>query len=580
MARSRLFRCFSAWRKKPLQTAIGISFVLQLPLIVTARYRLSYDAYVHIFFADHYRHDWWSLWEPRWYAGFPVNSSPPLAHQLVALLSFPFGVEAAFAIVLLAVLVALPVGVFAFARVFVPPDAAGYAAVMAAALPSVYLAAHAFGQLPTLMGLLFALLGFASLAEYLRNGRILDGALTAALVAVTAAAHHGTLLLLPWGAAAVALHLALNRRVGLRPLIVRLAIFGLSAGAAALIVIWPFWQWGLGETMQTPIDHLSRHNFLLDPRAALMFFWPVYGPLALLIPWAVWQVRKRELLALEVLFVGLFILGLGGTTPLPRWLYGSGWAWLTYDRFALWASVALLPLAGIVLTTKDTKGHEGQKLATRKEKRDFVLFVRNFASLVFQKNLSLSITLGLMSITAAVASLLPTILPTQPKALDLQPVASFLTASRAEWRYLTFGFGDQMARLSLLTTATTIDGSYHTARTIPELRVSGIGQIDSAYWNPLGVEALGAIIERSSSYGVRWAFVNHPAYAPLLARHGWTALATLSNGVEVWENPRAMNPPLDADPARPSLLASVSWGLLPLLSLAAAGLLTWKGRDG
>ena len=47
--------------------------------------------------------------------------------------------------------------------------------------------------------------------------------------------------------------------------------------------------------------------------------------------------------------------------------------------------------------------------------------------------------------------------------------------------------GDQFAYLNLLTKATTIDGSYHTARTLPELRESGVGQVDTSYWALNGI---------------------------------------------------------------------------------------------
>ena len=87
----------------------------------------------------------------------------------------------------------------------------------------------------------------------------------------------------------------------------------------------------------------------------------------------------------------------------------------------------------------------------------------------------------------------------------MQPIVNFLEAEdHYYWRYLTFGFGDQFAYLSLLTNKTaTMDGSYHTARTIPELRQSGIGQIDTAYWALKGIPAIGPILRASGQYGVR-----------------------------------------------------------------------------
>ena len=115
---------------------------------------------------------------------------------------------------------------------------------------------------------------------------------------------------------------------------------------------------------------------------------------------------------------------------------------------------------------------------------------------------------------------------------------------RSQWRYLTFGFGDQFAYLNLLTKATTIDGSYHTARTIPELRESGIGQVDTVYWALKGIPAIVPILQVSGEYGVRWGFVN-PAtlrrfgtmggihrneLVPVLEQLGWIKLKPLITG--------------------------------------------------
>src|SRR5512134_1560386 len=151
-----------------------------------------------MFFGDHYRMDWWSLWDERWYAGFFVNSYPPLVHQLIGALSHLIGLDAAFALILWVVVTLLPLAVYSFARVFVGKTSAGYAALGAAFLPSVYLTAHIFGQLPTLAGTVTALFGMAALNQYLRDGDRLNGVLAVSLMSTVMAFHHATLLLLPW----------------------------------------------------------------------------------------------------------------------------------------------------------------------------------------------------------------------------------------------------------------------------------------------------------------------------------------------------------------------------------------------
>ncbi len=542
--------------------AVLLAFTLHGIFILGARYRLSYDAYTHMLFADHYLHSWWSLWDPRWYAGFQVNSYPPLVHQLIALLGHLIGVDAGYAVISWVVLAAYPLAVYAFARLFVGQAPAEYSALGAALLPSIYLTAYTFGQLPTLTGTLLALFCAAALAEYLKTGRRLSGALAVMLAATMMSAHHATLLFLPWLVLAVGLQVLLNQQARWQTWLPRLLIFGLLAGLASLLVIWPFWQWGQHQAMQTPIDHATRHNYLTDTSAAFLFFWSIYGPMVAILPFALWKLFNRQFFPLSLTFGFLFILGLGGTTPLPRWLFGAGWAWLTYDRFAFWATLLLLPFLGLALARL---GQDGPFLRILKSPwKEKLAQIYAYISCNWLLGLALVILAGFSTLVGNY----PTLLPTQPKAVEMQPIVNFLAqGGRSQWRYLTFGFGDQFAYLNRLTSATTIDGSYHTARTLPELRTSGIGSIDSTFWLKGGFAALDPVLQSAGKYGVRWGFVDNRLYVPILIHNGWIERATLSDGVQVWENPKAILPAAASPPAADPL-ASFSWGALPLLAFA------------
>lgn len=519
--------------------AVFFSFLFHGVLILTARYRLSYDAYVHMFFGDHYRMDWWSLWDTRWYTGFFVNSYPPLVHQLIGGLSHLVGIDAAFAMILWMTVTLLPLAVYSFARIFIGKAASGYAALGAAFLPSVYLTAHIFGQLPTLAATVTALFSMAALNQYLGDGNRLNGVLTISLLSTVMAFHHATLLLLPWLVLAITARWFIAKQVNWQTLTLRLCTIGLFSIIAMFVVIWPFWKWGNTQAMQTPIDHASRHNFFRDPLAPLLFFLPMYGPLAILIPSAIALARNRQLLGLGFAFCMLFLLGLGDTTPLPRIFFGKGWEWLTYDRFAFWASLTLLPFFGMIM------------ILLRRQRS------RGTRTKIFLTLATTSLVVGLVTV----------FVPLQPGAVDMRQIVGFLKqADHSNWRYVTFGFGDQLALLSTLTTATTIDGSYHTARTLPELRTSGIGQIDTAFWLPNGLSALDPILQDSGEHGVRWGFVNVSKYVPVLERNGWIKIKTLKGGVQVWENPSATAPEFSKQPPISSL-ASFSWGTFPILSL-------------
>lgn len=564
-----------------VRLALCIAFLCHGLFILTARYRLSYDAYTHMLFANHYAENWFSLWETRWYTGFTVVSYPPLIHQIIALFIPILGFDRAFAVILWTVTTLYPLGIYAFSRIFMGKSAASYAALASAILLPIYVVAHIFGQLPFLAGTLLSLFGAASLDRYLRQGGIHNLLLTVCLITTTMAAHHATLLLQPFLVFAVlfnrGIRFALRARaptatamdVGVRPrdlqmdvgpslvsmspssLLLRFALFLIPTMIASIIVIWPFWQWGLHQTMQTPIDHPSRHNFFSDPLAHAIFFWPLYGPLVVIIPllFSKWTLR---FLGLIISFIILFLLGLGGTTALPRLLFGDAWEWLTYDRFAFWACLTLTPFFGILFIRlkRRMKGHimAGQMPVT------------------FRRNIFSALTLSIFAVTSLGAWLTPLFFPVQPESIDMQPIITFLkNGDRSQWRYLTFGFGDQFAYLNLLTKATTIDGSYHTARTLPELRESGIGQVDTVYWALKGIPAIRPILQNSGEHGVRWGFVNRRDFVPELKKNGWIFVKYLRNGIQVWENPEATLP----EPSEPSFMPAItsfSWGMFPMLA--------------
>ncbi|GBD09931.1 hypothetical protein HRbin22_02193 [Candidatus Thermoflexus japonica] len=530
--------------KRASRKLLIFSLVVAWPLVASARYRRSYDAWTHMFFADHYRRGWWELWEPRWYGGFPVVAYPPLIHQLIALVSFPLGVEIAWALVLLSTLVALPFAFRAFARHIVGPRTAQQAAFLIPLLPSVHLTAHTFGQLPTLFGLMALLWGLAALGDFLKSGQWKDGLRGGLWFATAAAAHHGTILVMPWAVAAMALRSLEAREASLAPVLSRLILWAPATLLGIGIVIWPFWQWGIQQTMQHPIDHASRHSFLHDPIAAGLFLWPMYGPMLLALPFLFPHLLRRRRRSIGGLFALCFLMGMGGTTPLPRWVYGAGWEWLTYDRFALWATIWLTPFLG----AWSPAAH------------------RRFQRSPLMKRAGVA----LLAATALYAGQIASLWPTQPPLLDLRPMIAFLNQENVRsWRYVTFGLGDQMARLSIEVQAETIDGNYHTAREWTALRESGLGSLDAAYWLPDGMARLERVMPALGKVGVRWALVNHPAYIPILIRHGWRLHRILANGVEIWENPGALPPPSPAvRPIHP--LASLSWGLLPGLTLVGA----------
>jgi hypothetical protein len=529
-----------------LVIALWLALCFHGPLVWAGFYRYSYDAGTHEFLADHYLRSPFGLWEPRWFGGFSVSSYPPLVHQLIAALGTLTGVEIAFGVVLLATLVALPLAVWRFARIFVAQDVAGTTAIVSVFLPAFALTAHTFGQLPTLVALMLVLLLTAEWMRFVQRGERSTLLVVVALGGLAFTAHHATpVLFVP--VALLAAFIAGLRRSELGARLRRALAATAAIALAGAFAILPFWIWSQAMPQQVVIPHLSRANFLADADARSLFFWGMYGVLPALALAGLRLAPRSRTLVLAAAAVPVGVLGLGGTTELPSLLFGPGWEWLTYDRFALWCSVLLLPLAGLAIHHAARNGRRASRAAVA------AVFVA-------------------LAAFAAIDS--ATLLGTRPRPHDLLPLAAFLNSDdRADWRYQTFGFGDAATRLGYLTIATTIDGSYFTARAVPELQTSGIGMLDYAlWWDPSGVQ-LQRVLASADKYGIRWAFVAEPHYEPYLAGAGFRRLETIGGGVEIWENAAAPRVASSERAFRAPDPLGVMWGTVPLTLLVTVILL-------
>ena len=137
-------------RPIPLRLIVLLALAIHGPLLaMQLPLTNSYDANFHVFFASHYAHHWFDPWNPKWFAGFSQTTYPPLAHQWIALLSYIFGLHAAYLLVQLAGILLIPVGVYRFSRLWVSERASSYAAFFSVFLGVLAFLVFAAGQLST-----------------------------------------------------------------------------------------------------------------------------------------------------------------------------------------------------------------------------------------------------------------------------------------------------------------------------------------------------------------------------------------------------------------------------------------------
>jgi hypothetical protein len=292
---------------------------------------------------------------------------------------------------------------------------------------------------------------------------------------------------------------------------------------------------------QIPIPHDSRANFLLNSITAINYFVIPYGALILALPFII--IRGASVRRLRPLLFGFWvtlIFGLGGTTPLPRWLLGRAFDILTFERFTFWATLMAMPIVGLLAVD---------------------LLDRFRAKAAVGLSLAAVATVG-----AALAWL--TANPFRPtETINVNPVIAFLNRDGHDaYRYLTLGFGSELSQVSTYTNASSVDGDYNSARLLPEMTHYGSAQLTNAkFYGSAGMASLRAMLEHANRYGLKYVFVHDSYYEPLLTFVGWRKTETFGGGeITAWSKDDV--PPahrIDSDAIPPAWMGLL-WGTLPI----------------
>jgi hypothetical protein len=536
------------YRSIPLLAILLVALAVHGPLLFMKLPASSYDANFHIFFASHYAQHWFNPWNEKWFAGFSQTTYPPLTHQWIALLSRTVGLTMGYMLVQLIAVLLLSVGIYRFARIWVSERSASYAA-----LASIFVGALAFliyqaGQLATVTSAALYLNALPYFYEWSAQSRISALLKGVAISLAAAAAHHVTLIFgvvlfagpVLWVACSDARMEGVEASVG--SVLKRAILFAILVGLGVGVVLLPYWlSLNQHPIRQIPIPHDSRSNFLLNPISGINYFLVPYGALILALPFIL--IRGSSDRRLRPLLFGFwltFLFGLGGTTPVARWLLGRAFEILTFERFAFWAVLMTLPFIGLLAT----------ELLDRFQAKAAVLLA-----------LACVVTLG-----SALTWL--TINPYRAgSVLDVRQVDAFLNRDGHDrYRYLTLGFGSSLARVSTYTDAGSVDGDYNSARLLPEMTHYGSAQLTNAkFYGTAGMESLRAMLKHASQYGLKYIFVHDPYYEPLLTFAGWRKIETFNDGqITAWSKEDVPPAHTIQSDARPAPWEGLLWGILPV----------------
>lgn len=547
-------------RPIPLRVTLLLALAIHGPLLaMQLPLTNSYDANFHVFFASHYAHSWFNPWNLKWFAGFSQTTYPPLAHQWIALLSFIFGLHFAYLLVQLVAILLVPVGVYRYARLWVDERASSYAAVFSVFIGALAFLVYSAGQLPTTLSAPLYLLAIPYFYDWSRSadGRALLKGVVLTLAA--GAVHHVTLIFGSLLFAIPVLWLAVidRRERSAAAVLIRGVIFGVVAAIGLGIVLLPYWLSIIQHPIQQiPIPHASRSNLLLNLTYLTNYFFVPYGMLVIALPLiAIYGSANRRLRPLLVGFWVTFIFGLGGTTPIPKWVLGRAFEILTFERFTLSACFMALPIIGLI----------AEKWLERRPR--VAAMGLSFAAIV-------TVVLPLAWIALS---------PFSANAdFNVDAVDSFLNRDGHDrYRYLTLGFGNSLPKVSTYTDANSVDGEYNSARLLPEFTHYGTAQLTSAkYFGTAGMEALRMMLRHAAHYGLKYIFVHDPFYEPLVSFAGWQKVETYDSGaITVWSRddiPPARPIPSDA---MPSAVEGLLWGTLPLASSILAILFAFMLPD-
>jgi hypothetical protein len=318
--------------------------------------------------------------------------------------------------------------------------------------------------------------------------------------------------------------------------------FAACNALGSLIILLPYFIGLLHNPInQMPIPHPSRDNYILVGHSGANFWLIPMGALILVIPYIL--VKGASNPRLRPLLFGWYIttlLGLGGTTPLGKWMLGRAFYILTFERFTFWATLMAVPFVGLL----------ADSLIQRYSRKAIV-------GLWTAAVLTCGISVGWINFS-----------PINEGLFDVKPMVDFLNRDdHSKFRYITLGFGNKFAMLSARVHASSLDGDYNSARLLPEMTAYGAAQLySSKYYGTSGMEALRAVLKHADQYGLRYIFVSDRYYEPLLAFSGWRQTETYDHGLAaLWTKD-------DAPPARtvdfggwkPPMWQCILWGILPV----------------
>ena len=536
----------------PLSLLISLIFFIYLASLEFTVFDMAH----HLFFTRHYRYNWFSLIDCHVAGGLDLSTYPPLAYQIMAMLSLIFPLKLSYYILLLASWLSLSYFSSKFFINYLKIEEPKFwlTFIFIFFSTGILVIIFVFGQLTTIIGLSF---GFASLywfSKFLDDDKetqksiISKNLIFAALALSLSAFSHNFSFFL------VAIFYGFIMPFQLRTLLKKPKEF-LIFLLCCFILILPIYYPSLSKASvsslvpKQEVTHWSREPlanslnferwFSIFGLSIFMVCFPVILYLSKL------EGRKKHL-ELYVVASFFFLIGLGRTTPLVRILGGLSY-WLTYERFSLMSSIIFVALFSIFLPyiPKMESAYRGRKINILHIIFIVLFIVISIEWLFHSHELFFDRPIGH---------------PMENRKEVTDYILDFLNKVQPNYRYQTFGYGRPIGDIYLYSKLSTLDTDYFTGRTIPWVKDSGIDEIDQVRDR----EFLNNFMDNANNYSVKYIITFSEFYHQFLKMQDWKLIKNESfdsRTVMIWTNPDQIS----EVPQTTEYIGPVNylWGILP-----------------
>jgi len=538
-------------------------FLFLIPVIFFAFLLVSldfvtFDASNHIFFAKHYKNDWFSLIDYQLAGGLDLSTYPPLVFQLMAIFSFFLNLTTSYYLILIIFWFLLSYFSTKFFVKYLELDHNFFNICFCFVFFSIGIIRTIFlnGQITTLVGLAFGFISLSYLLDTFESKNLNNFILFGLSLALVLLSHHLSFILI---FIAIVMTILLNFRKFIKNInyyFLTLLIFSL----VILLGLFPFYSKVISHSLIPENEIYSPTRYPLEKNNFYVWYFGYLGIVEamLLFPIFLYFAHIKNKRVYHIYFFALvfYLIGLGRTTPLTKILFLEYEHWLTYERFLLFASIAFSFLLALFLYYFFSVFHK------LKHKTVLMAFI-----IILYIIFNLSILLAMHEMFFRVLANFKN--SNVEKAINYS--LDFLNKNVSEkYRYQTFGlstppFSVPIGEIYLHTKIPTLDTDYFGGRTIDWQKNSGLNEIDRNYKN---FNFLELFMNNTSKYSIKYIITFNQESQSTIKKYNWNIIANNTFGnipVTIWENSNEIEPISQVE--EKITIANYLWGIVPLATL-------------